>query len=187
MPSFMGKTKHTAGSPERQSSFGWAGHNPDADLAAARAIKLTEEDALPAAQRQPPPFDVNCLRDAGECGLDVRVCVSFPVLVRPALGHEAVERRFDVPGNVRVVALVDGDPGGGMRHIEVAEAVGDTGSGDNLFDVGSDIHELGAPRAFYFEQARARPRRGSAFAGWAVRTHGSNVIKRRGARTRTSS
>src|SRR5205807_8152376 len=87
------------------------GNDLHPELPQARAVELAKENALPAAQAEPAILDENRLRDTRQCGLDVRIGVSFSVTVRCVARRQPVERRFEIPRNVGVIVFIDGQSG----------------------------------------------------------------------------
>jgi hypothetical protein len=124
--------------------------------ALARAVEFAEEDSLPGAQREFAVFDECGLTRSGEDGLHVGIGVALGVLVRAFVGNQAIEDSFDVAGNVGIGVLVDDDSGGGVRNVDVADAVLHGGFADSLFDFARDINKLRAAIRFDAESFHYR-------------------------------
>ncbi len=65
-------------------------------VAGAGPVEFAEENGLPAAEHQAAVFDGQDARDAGQCGLNVRIGVALVMPVAGVARHEAVESGFDV-------------------------------------------------------------------------------------------
>jgi hypothetical protein len=122
----------------------WIRKDAEVHLAAAWTIEFTEEDALPSSKSEASVLYGKRRGNANENGLHMGISVAFGVCIAGVAGDEAVERGFDVTGHVGISVFIDGDPGGGVRDVEIAEARGDGGGGDGLGYLSSDFDELGA-------------------------------------------
>src|SRR5205807_10592443 len=126
MPRFIVAANSGGGSHLRtQSLFRSVRNDFHAELPPTRAVELAKENALPAAQAEPAILDENRLRDTRECGLDVRIGVSFGVTASCVARRAPVKRRVEAPRNVGVILFTDGLPGRRMSHRQVAHAVRD--------------------------------------------------------------
>ncbi len=103
---------------------------------------------MPGAESEFAVIDEYDLARSGEDGLHVGIGVALGVLVRAFVGNEAIEDSFDVAGDVGIGVLVDGDSGGGVRNIDVADAAFHIGFPDSLFDFAGYIHKLRAAIGF---------------------------------------
>src|SRR3989442_12188070 len=122
MPRFIVAANSGGGSHMRtQSLFRSVRNDFHAELPPARAVELAKENALPAAQAEPAILDENRLGDTRECGLDVRIGVSFGVTVRCVARRQPVERRFEILRNVGVIVVMDGQSGCEMLHRQLAD------------------------------------------------------------------
>src|SRR2546422_11491321 len=102
MPRFIVAANSGGGSHLRtQSLFRSVRNDFHAELPPARAVELAKENALPAAQAEPAILDENRLRDTRECGLDVRIRVSFGVAVRWVARRQPGTAPFQIPCNAR--------------------------------------------------------------------------------------
>ena len=126
------------------------------DGALARAVEFAEEDSLPGAESEFAVIDEYDLARSGEDGLHVGIGVALGVLVRAFVGNEAIEDSFDIAGDVGIGVLVDGDPGGGVRNVDVADAAFHIGFADSLFDFAGDIDKLRAAIRFDAESFHYR-------------------------------
>jgi len=126
------------------------------DGALARAVEFAEENSLPGAESEFAVFDEDDLARAGEDGLHVRVSVAFGVAIWAVVWDQAIEDSFDVAGDVNVGVLVDGDSGGGVRNVDVADAAFHIGFADSLFDFAGDIDKLRAAVRFDAESFHYR-------------------------------
>src|SRR5690348_15684311 len=119
---------------------GWrVGDDFDAEFAGARAIEFGEEYGLPAAEREAVIFDPDGFGGADDCGFYVRIGVAFGMFVVAAPRDEAVERGFDITRDGRIVSFVDENASGGVRHVQMADAVKAAGFADDGVDFGGDV------------------------------------------------
>src|SRR5438067_5389005 len=89
----------------------------------APAVELAEEDSLPATEQQLAVVEGDGDARARERSLDVCVGVLLAVAEAHAvLRDERAKRVEHVGGHVRVGVLVDGEAGGRVAHVEVADA-----------------------------------------------------------------
>jgi hypothetical protein len=114
------KTRHRMGTAAGGILFR-VGDGFDVEFAVARAIEFAKEDALPVAQNELAVGYKNGLLGTHEDGFHVRVGIAFGVFVGPAFRDEVIEDAFDIAGDVWVGVLVDGDCGGGVRDVPMAD------------------------------------------------------------------
>src|SRR3989442_11272076 len=129
MPRFI-VAANSGGGPHlrTQSLFRSVRNDFHAELPPARAVELAKENALPAAQAEPAILDENRLRDTRECGLDVRIGVSFGVAVRCIAGRRPSKPRFEIPSDDGVIVLIYGQCGGGLWSKQAGHALIDAGT-----------------------------------------------------------
>jgi hypothetical protein len=123
------------------------GDDLDAQLPRPGAVKLSEEDTLPLAERGPTVFNPDRFGRADERGLDMRIRIPFRVPKQGAIGNQPVERAFHISRHVRVIALIDQNARRRVRNIEVAHAEDATRFADGRFDLVRDVLELGPTRS----------------------------------------
>src|SRR5216684_3537672 len=126
----------------------WVRHDFYQDGALARAVEFTKKNSLPGAESEFAVFDEDGLARSGEDGFHVRVRVAFGVAIPALMRDQAIEDLFDVAGDVGIGVFVDDDSGGGVRNIDVADAVFHIRFADSLFDFAGDIYKLRAAIRF---------------------------------------
>src|SRR6185437_14779711 len=115
------------------------GDDFDAEFAGAGAVEFGEEYGLPAAEREAAIFDPDGFGGADDCGFYVRIGVAFGMLVVAAARDEAVERGFDITRYRGIVAFVNENASGGVRHVQMTDAVKAAGFADDGFNFGGDV------------------------------------------------
>src|SRR5712691_7479371 len=117
------------GAPARASEHASSWHQPSTsaqrghvDLARARPVELAEEDALPAAEREPAVLERDEHLRAHERGADVRRRVRpvriLDVLPAPAVLDDLLERGLEVAGDGGVGVLVDRHARSRVRDVD---------------------------------------------------------------------
>ncbi len=89
--------------------------------------------------------------------MGVRVPLAVPI--RPRRRDQPVERAFDVAGDIRIRAFIDGDRRRRMRHIQIANASGNTGRSDRLLHLRRHIHKLRPAIGFHAQCLHLRASR----------------------------
>ena len=135
--------------------LGGIGDDLDSDFAVARPVKLAEEECLPSAEGQPAILDHYGLADARQRAFHMRIGIAFGVLIVGVARCHAVEHDFDVARHRGIIAFVHEDARGGVRYIEIADALVAPGCGNNLLDLLGDVNQLRAARALHCNRVRA--------------------------------
>jgi len=78
-------------------------------------------------------------------------------LVRPRRGDQPVQSAFDVAGDIRVRAFIDGDRCRRVRHVQIANATGDAGRRNRLLHLRRHIDELRAAIGFHTQCLHGTP------------------------------
>ena len=78
----------------------------------------------------------------------MRVGVAFGVAIRALVLDQTIEDSFDVAGDVGIGVLIDGNSGGGVRNVDVADAGFHSGFADSVFDFAGDVDKLRATIRF---------------------------------------
>src|SRR5580704_2199254 len=138
-------------------------NNLDVQFPAARAVEFREEDALPAAEREFPVDDPYGLRRARQGRLNVRIGIAFRVRGIRDARYETVECRSEILRHCWIVAFVDDYARGGMRDIEMADAVGASRFADGCCDLVGHVLQLGASFGAHMERLQ-QSRRAWLFA-----------------------
>jgi hypothetical protein len=115
-------------------------------LAGTRAVEFSEKDGLPATQGKAAFLDEDGFGGADEGGLDVRIGIAFGVFILAGARDEPVESGFDVAGHGGIIAFVDEDACGGVRDVEIADAICYAGIADDPFDFLCNVLQFGAAR-----------------------------------------
>jgi hypothetical protein len=125
---------------ERSLRLFWK--NAPVDTSAARAVKFTEKDLLPGAERQLLVVDKEGERAAHKGGHDVGGRVPFKVLVGKMQWHYFLQTGKDVIFDHWVKSFIDGQSSSGMGIKQIADPLFDVGPGDFPHYLVSDIQEL---------------------------------------------
>jgi hypothetical protein len=126
------------------ATLGRVGNYFDEYGALARPVEFAEKNALPSAQREFSIFDEDGLAGSGQDGFHVRIAVAFRMAVGTIIRNQVIENSFDIPGNIGIRVLVDGDSGRRVRHVDTAQSAGHARLVNCVFDFAGDIHELRA-------------------------------------------
>jgi len=124
----------------------------DKHVALPRTVEFAEKDSLPGTKSELAVFDEQSLTGSGKNRLHVGIGVAFSVAIRTLAWDQPVEDAFDVTGDVWIGVLVDDDARRGMRHVDMAQAVPDSGIANRLFHLAGDINALRAPSGFDAER-----------------------------------
>ena len=82
-------------------------HHFDPQLAAARAVKIAQENSLPPAQDQAPAFDEQRFRVPNHRRLQVRIAIAIVVVIVAVTWRQRLQEIVEVLLQSRIVILVD--------------------------------------------------------------------------------
>jgi len=124
-------------------------HRFDPDLAPARSIKFTEEDALPGSELKLPSLHDDLRRGSHHAGLHMSRRIAFTVAV-PALPRDhPVEDRLHVRHHVRIGMFINGHAGGGMGHKDRDQAFVQPALFHRILHFVRDLHEFRSTACFH--------------------------------------
>jgi hypothetical protein len=83
--------------------------------------------------------DEDGLAGSGQDGFHMRAGVAFGAAIRAFVLDFTIEDSCDVAGDVGIGVLIDGNSGGGVRNVDVADAGFHIGFADSVFDFAGDI------------------------------------------------
>ena len=133
-------------------------HGLEVDFHAARArsVVLAEIDALPGAEFKTAVAERHGLAESGQDRLQMRVAIALAVLIiRLVMRDERGEFLQDIVLYVRVGVLVDRDPGGRVRAVNVAHAAWD-GLRKHAVDLLGNVDDLAVTVRFDSEFGQSR-------------------------------
>lgn len=88
-------------------------------------VELAEVESLPGSERQAAIDNRYPEREPHQRGLDMGIGVPFGMPVMPGHRYQPGKTGEDIPRDVRVSVLVDGQAGGRMGHVHGAGTGGD--------------------------------------------------------------
>lgn len=128
----------------RRASFGIS-DNLHLHRSLARAVILTKENALPAAENKTATLNKNHLARSRKNRFGMRIRIPFRVAILALVRNEAVHDSFNVGSNVRVGMLVDRNASSRMRNVNVTNSVLDAGFRDYGLNPPRYVKKLRAP------------------------------------------
>lgn len=110
-------------------------HPLEENVAQTWTVKFTEINPLPASQDQLTLADDELGAGTDQGRFDVGITIAFTVAKsRLLMRHDSIEPQEHVVDHIRVIGLIDCDPGRGMRAVDDPQAILDSA----LLQMGSD-------------------------------------------------
>lgn len=116
-------------------------------------VKFAEKYLLPGPEQDPAVFDEKSERPAGEQRHYMGGRIALCVLIVKVSGNDVLQSFDDIPADIGIGSLVDGESSGGMRVEQIHNPGGNRLTSHDMLYFTGDIDQLHSGGGGYFQMA----------------------------------